>query len=140
MARLTRSMITAAVFALVTLAGAAFAEEPAEGIELLMFQQPGCLYCAQWNEEIAPIYGRTSEGQAAPLRRVELNEPLPEGIEIDRPVSFTPTFVLVLDGVEQDRIEGYPGEDFFWPLLQRMIDGVELPEDEGGEPAEDDAA
>jgi hypothetical protein len=26
-----------------------------------------------------------------------------------------------LDGVEAGRIEGYPGEDFFWPLLADMI-------------------
>jgi hypothetical protein len=34
---------------------------------------------------------------------------------------FTPTFVLVEDGTEAGRIEGYPGEDFFWPLLAKLI-------------------
>ena len=119
-----RSMIRDAAFALAglfVLAGAALADE----IELLMFEQPGCVYCAQWNAEIAPIYELAPEGQAAPLHRVLLSDSLPEGVEIDRPVTFTPTFVLTLDGIEQDRIEGYPGEHFFWPLLQRMIDGAE---------------
>jgi len=35
---------------------------------------------------------------------------------------FTPTFVLMQDGVEIGRIEGYPGEDFFWGLLNQMIE------------------
>jgi hypothetical protein len=37
-------------------------------------------------------------------------------------VLFTPTFVLINNGQEQARIEGYPGEDFFWPLLTRLLE------------------
>ena len=42
---------------------------------------------------------------------------------------FTPTFVLVREGRELARIEGYPGEDFFWGLLAAMLRdaGVTLP-------------
>jgi len=36
-------------------------------------------------------------------------------------VVFTPTFVLMGDGVEVGRMEGYAGEDFFWGLLGRML-------------------
>jgi len=93
----------------------------AEGVQLLMFEQPGCIYCARWNEEVAPEYPLTAEGQAAPLRRLQLRDPLPEGIDLLSPPVFTPTFVLVKDGVETGRIEGYPGEDFFWPLLAALI-------------------
>jgi hypothetical protein len=28
---------------------------------------------------------------------------------------------LLQNGVETGRIEGYPGEDFFWPLLGDML-------------------
>jgi hypothetical protein len=38
-----------------------------------------------------------------------------------RALTFTPTFVLMVDGIEVSRIEGYPGEDFFWGLLERML-------------------
>lgn len=90
-------------------------------VALVMVQQPGCVWCARWNSEIAPIYPKTPEGAAAPLRRIELREPLPEGIALDRPAQFTPTFVLLVDGHEAGRIEGYPGQDFFWGLLDRML-------------------
>ena len=86
-----------------------------------MFEQPGCIYCAAWNAEVAPEYPLTEEGRAAPLRRLQLRDPVPEGIELDRPPVFTPTFVLVEDGVEVGRIEGYPAEDFFWPMLGQLI-------------------
>lgn len=85
-----------------------------------MAEEVGCMWCAQWNAEVAPEYPKTSEGRAAPLRRFD-KKATPADIALARPVRFTPTFVLVRDGREVARIEGYPGEDFFWGLLQRML-------------------
>ena len=66
---------------------------------------------------------RTAEGAAAPLRRIDITEPLPEGITLTgRPPVFTPTFVLLRDGTEAARIEGYAGNEFFWVLLDGMLD------------------
>lgn len=90
-------------------------------IALVMVEQPGCIYCRKWDNEIAAKYPLTDEGKAAPLTRIQLHAPLPEGMIFDRGIAFTPTFVLVDDGVEQGRIEGYPGEDFFWALLGQLI-------------------
>lgn len=90
-------------------------------MELLMFEQPGCLYCARWDEEVSPEYPKTWEGRIAPLRRLDLHGSLPAGLTIARTPVFTPTFVLVVDGVEKGRIEGYPAEDFFWALLDDLI-------------------
>lgn len=90
-------------------------------IELLMVVQPGCVYCAQWDRENGDKYALTDEGKAAPLRRIQLRDPLPAGVTFQRPATFTPTFVLTADGAEVGRIEGYPGEDFFWPMLRLLI-------------------
>lgn len=88
---------------------------------LIMVEQAGCSYCARWNAEVAPEYPLTPEGRFAPLRRVDLRAPLPGDLVFaTRPV-FTPTFVLMRDGTEVSRLEGYPGEDFFWGLLGRML-------------------
>lgn len=88
---------------------------------LMMAEEPGCIWCARWNAEIGPIYEKTTEGKAAPLRRVDLTDPIPQDIALVRPVNFTPTFILLIDGVEVERLEGYPGEDFFWGLLDQML-------------------
>ena len=66
-------------------------------------------------------YPLTAEGRAAPLRRVDIHGDLPEGLTLANKLVYTPTFVLVRDGEELGRIEGYPGEDFFWGLLNRML-------------------
>ena len=94
----------------------------ADAAELVMVEQPGCTYCEAWMREVAPEYPKTAEGRFAPLVTVRKRDAPPEGMEFARPVVFTPTFVLVEDGREIARLEGYPGEDFFWGLLARMLD------------------
>lgn len=97
-------------------------QEPASGTAwvLVMVEQHGCVYCTRWNAEVAPEYPVTPEGRFAPLRRVNLRN-LPADLTFERRVIFTPTFVLMGDGAEVARLEGYAGEDFFWGLLGRML-------------------
>jgi thioredoxin-related protein len=89
--------------------------------ELVMFERAGCVWCARFNAEIAPIYGKTEESQIAPLRRVDLNRPLPADLAGIDPGAFTPTFVVVKEGREIGRIRGYPGDAFFFGLLDRIL-------------------
>lgn len=98
---------------------------------LLMAEEEGCVWCAKWNQEIAPIYPKTSEGQLAPLRRYDLHSETPD-VQFMRRVHFTPTFILVTDGQEMSRIEGYPGPDFFWGLLAMMIEKAHITFDGNG--------
>ena len=102
------------------LAGA-FAATQSSPAELVMVEQAGCHWCERWDAEIAPAYPNTSEGGRAPLRRVDLRN-LPDDIAFASPPVFTPTFVLVDQGRELARLEGYAGDEFFWFLLGRMLD------------------
>lgn len=110
-----RRLSTTLAFLLGLLPGFAFADT-----FLLMAEEDGCYWCAKWDEDIAHIYPKTDEGKTAPLRRYDLHNDTPE-VTFSRSVRFTPTFILVDDGKEVGRIEGYPGEDFFWPLLSEML-------------------
>lgn len=86
-----------------------------------MFEQAGCHWCAQWHADIGPIYPKTAESKVAPIRLVDIHAQIPEdlkGIVVER---FTPTFVLVENGAEIGRIRGYPGDEFFWFLLDELI-------------------
>jgi hypothetical protein len=93
---------------------------PAAAVELVMVDQPGCIYCARWEAEIAPAYANTPEGRFAPLRRVDIRA-VEDEVEVARRVVFTPTFLVVEDGRELARMEGYSGDEFFWPLLEQML-------------------
>ncbi|MGX9353917.1 thioredoxin fold domain-containing protein [Roseobacteraceae bacterium S113] len=96
---------------------------------LLMAEEDGCYWCARWHDEIAPIYPKTVEGRTAPLQTYDLHHETPD-VVFDTKVRFTPTFILVEDGRELARIEGYPGEDFFWGLLSMMFEQAGIPLEE----------
>jgi len=89
--------------------------------ELIMFEQAGCAWCETFDREIAPVYAKTTEGQRAPLRRVNIDYPWPADLSFIAAERLAPLFVLVDKGREVGRIRGYPGEDHFWGLLGALI-------------------
>jgi protein-disulfide isomerase len=90
--------------------------------ELLMFEDPGCIWCRRWHAEIGPSYPNTDEGRRAPLRRVHIHDQEMAGVAMTGRVTGTPTFVVAEEGVEIGRIAGYPGPDFFYPMLDEILD------------------
>ena len=121
--------MTRGLIALIFGAVLVIAAPNARAAELLMFEEKWCTWCERWNDEIGPIYPKTTEGKRAPLRRVDIHGEFPEGISLKTRPHFTPTFILIQDGRELGRIEGYPGEDFFWGLLARLMDKLPAPVD-----------
>ena len=119
-------LIAIRAMATVALLGIAAMPVAAGATELLMMEQAGCAWCLRWNVEIGKAYPNTEEGRLAPLRRINIHEPMPEDLEGIVMERFTPTFVLVSDGVEVARMRGYAGDQFFWHLLGEMLD--KLPE------------
>ncbi len=100
---------------------------------LMMVEEDGCPWCTRWNRDVGGEYHLTDEGKTAPLWRYDIHDPAPEGVTFASKPHFTPTFILLVDGTEVNRIEGYPGEGFFWGLLGMML--ASLPDAEG-EPSE----
>jgi hypothetical protein len=98
-----------------------FCTSTAFAAELVMFEQVGCVWCETFDREIAPVYAKTTEGQRAPLRRVNIDYPLPPDLSFIAMERLAPMFVLVDKGREVGRIRGYPGEDHFWGLLGVLI-------------------
>lgn len=87
-----------------------------------MFRRDGCPWCHAWDREIGPVYAKTPIGRRVPVRMVDLDGLRPfEGLTLVSPVRFTPTFVLMAENREIARLEGYPGEDFFWGMLEELI-------------------
>lgn len=114
----------AAVLGPVRLAGAApsaidWRQAP---LRLLMVQKRGCAFCAAWDREIAPGYAASAEGRSAPLLRVDIDGPWPDGLALASRPFATPTFVLLQEGIEIGRIQGYPGAARFHPQLAAMLE------------------
>ena len=96
----------------------------AHGAELLYFFSPSCGYCKAFDEEVAGIYPKTEAGRKAPLKRVEVDpdsfKPLEPDVAFDP--GTVPVFVLVEDGREIARLNGYSGDELFWMSMQRILD------------------
>jgi thioredoxin-related protein len=107
---------------------------PAHSAELVMFEQKSCVWCQRFDRDIAPAYDKTSEGKRAPLRRLDISQPVPTDLAFIRRERFTPVFVLIDQGREIGRIRGYPGDTFFWGLLANLIERLERGETAPAEP------
>ena len=93
-------------------------------LQLLMIDDTACPYCELWEEEIGYMYIKTEEGKLAPLIRHHYGEKIPEDISLISDPIVTPTFILLKDNKEKYRIEGYPGEEFFWSFLSEYIQRI----------------
>ena len=89
-------------------------------VRLLMFERKGCVYCEAWKRQIGPGYRDSPTGNIAPLTVVDMDGPYPDGLALARRPIVTPTFVLMRDGMELGRIEGYTRQDDFYPALERL--------------------
>ncbi len=89
--------------------------------ELIMFDSPTCSWCEAWENEIGDIYHKTNEGKRAPLRRQSIHDEIPPDLNYLKAIRYTPTFILISQGKEIGRINGYPGEESFWFLLNQLI-------------------
>ena len=97
-----------------------------QAAELVMIEEPGCPWCIKWEKDLGAIYPKTPEGKFAPMRKVQLHDVRSSdadtlGFSLVQPVVYTPTFLLIDNGAEVARLQGYPGEDFFWGLLEKML-------------------
>ena len=108
------------VAVLALIAGSIAFAVPALSAELVMYRRQGCPYCAAFDREIAPAYPKTEIGRKLPLREIDIHAG-DKSVILKSPVRYTPTFVLVENGQERARIEGYPGEFFFWPRLENLL-------------------
>jgi hypothetical protein len=107
---------------------AAFTPAFLRAAELIYVHERGCPYCRAWEAKVGILYDRTPEAARAPLVKVERGSAELAKLAIARPIRYTPTFILMEGGQEIGRIEGYPGEDFFWGLLGKLIEKLPPPQ------------
>ncbi|AGT09735.1 thioredoxin family protein [Paracoccus aminophilus] len=104
------------------IAAPAFAGAPlSRGVRLLMVVSRGCPFCAAWRREVGPGYASSTLGRIAPVAEVDLDGPWPDGLVIGARPDRTPTFILLRDGQEIDRLIGYDGPDSFRLALRGLL-------------------
>jgi hypothetical protein len=115
-------------FSLFMLVGAmiiTFAATRTHAAELVMFEQAGCSWCEAFDRDIGGIYNKTDESARAPLRRLDIAQPLPSDLSFIAVERLTPLFVLVDKGREIGRIRGYGGPEAFWTQLFMLMEKLD---------------
>ena len=114
-------IISAALVALALTILSGVASPPARSAELVMYFSENCEYSAIFDIEVAPNYPKSAIGRVAPLKRVSVEDKDAGGYRLSAPLTVTPTFVLVENGEELDRITGYPGRAYFGKLVRHLV-------------------
>ena len=101
---------------------------PSTGLEILVVEVEGCLYCMLFRRDVAKAYKASKRAKSVPMRFAHLRtiDKPPKGrkLTLKRPVESVPTVILLKDNVEVGRIPGYTGPENFFHAINFMILGA----------------
>jgi len=113
------------VFATATLAPAARDISPVSTqptAELVMFEVAGCYVCEAMRQRNLPAIQASAAGRGLTIRVVDLNAPVAETFKLAGPITLLPTLVMIEDGRELARLEGYFGQ----AVIDRFVESRRL--------------
>ena len=82
--------------------------------ELIMITSQHCPYCMAWERDVGRIYHKSPYADNLPLTRLEFGSALQEDIKISSDLRGTPTFLILENRIEIDRLVGYSDAEMFW--------------------------
>jgi hypothetical protein len=94
------------------------------GLELVVLEVPGCIYCPVFRRDVLPRYDAFARGRELPIRFLDLNDAAADRLELEGPVDIAPTAVLLKDNREVGRIPGYLGPDNFFHAVDHLLTRV----------------
>lgn len=90
-------------------------------VELVVFEHTNCTYCQVFRSDVAPRYAVGTQAERAPLRYINIEQAGTDGMGLNGSIHMVPTFVLMKDGREVDRIVGYWSPDNFFKMVAYML-------------------
>ncbi len=104
------------------------AAAPSTGLEILVVEVEGCLYCMLFRRDVAKAYKASRRAKSVPMRFTHLSAidkpPKNRKLTLKGPVESVPTVILLKDNVEVGRIPGYTGPENFFHAINFMILGA----------------
>lgn len=94
---------------------------PLSGLELVVVEAEGCLYCQIFRRDIAPAYEASDRGKTVPLRYADVNEVEAGSVRLEAPIDSVPTVLLLKGKIEIGRVPGYVGPENFFQSINRLI-------------------
>lgn len=89
--------------------------------EVVIFEAPGCVYCELFRRDVLPGYQASLRARTTPLRFVDVDAVDRTLLPSAPPLAMLPTTIILRDGQEIGRIEGYTGPDNFQAVLTHVL-------------------
>lgn len=93
----------------------------ASAAQLVYVEWKDCGYCKSFNRQMAWAYASSAIGKKVPLRRVDILRRWPADLKQVKPPSYTPVFILVENGREVGRFDGYTSPQVFTRKLKELL-------------------
>lgn len=97
------------------------ADTSAPRTEVIVFEIGGCKYCSAFRDNLAARYLASTTNQAAPMRFVDVGRLDPQSFHLRSDINTVPTIVLMQDGREIDRVEGYPLPEMLFGMVKSRV-------------------
>ena len=81
---------------------------------LIMVTSDYCPSCQAWELDVGKVYDKSPYATTLPLTRVEIGSKMPGDVTFQKPVVGTPTFLIIHNGQEIGRQNGYIDAEMFW--------------------------
>ena len=125
MLRALRTLFSVALLCAPVAVSGASAKSPAEGsdsgLELVVVEAEGCIYCQQFRRELLPAYEASEQAAKMPVHFVDINTLDAGPIDLTSEITMVPTFLVVRSGHEIGRIPGYVAADTFFQSLGYLV-------------------
>lgn len=95
------------------------------GIELVVIEVPGCIYCGIFRRDVLPSYQASPRSKTVPIRFLDLNDEAADRLDLSSPVTVVPTVLVLENGHEIGRISGYTGPENFFHSVNAALAGIE---------------
>jgi thioredoxin-related protein len=89
--------------------------------ELLVFEREQCGFCEAFRSSIAPRYREGAIAQKMPIRFIDIDKADTDKLGLKTHLTVLPTAVVMMDGVEVDRVPGLVAPNSFFTLVQHIL-------------------
>ncbi len=91
------------------------------GLEIIVIEVDGCLYCDVIRRDVLPAYQISGRSKLAPMRFIDINAPDVDRLSLKSPINTVPTVLILENGRELERIPGYVGREVFFNVVNRFL-------------------
>ena len=90
-------------------------------LEVLVFESESCIYCRIFRRDVLPQYLQSKRAKMAPIKFIDVKRVDPKKLGIVAPLTMLPTFVIMREGRERGRINGYLGPEPFFHMVSQIL-------------------